>query len=674
MKTWILILGLLAAASRARAQSGCTALGQTPETAFPVCGDQVFKQTSVPICTNHAVTIPSCAGDQAGYADKNPFWYKFTCFKGGTLDFLIKPNNAGDDYDWELYDVTGHDPGEVYTNTKLIVDGNWAGTYGSTGARPDGVTYTQCASDPVANRPSYARNPVLVAGHQYLLLVSHFTDSQSGYSLSFNGGTAVITDTTAPHLKTAVAGCDGTTISVVLNKKMQCASLAPDGSDFLLSPATAQVIGASSTDCGSGFDMDSLTLTLSAPLPAGDYKLVMRNGKDDNTLLDNCDNGIPEGETVAFSVHPPAPTPMDSVASVGCAPTKISVDFGGAMRCASVASDGSDFAITGPAPVTITGAQGGACAGNLSSTIILTLSGPIVRGGVYTLRLGKGSDGNTVISQCNVETPPTEVTFRASDTVSAAIVKQVDYACNLARVQLSNPGGNGIDSWSWSTAAGDTSTAPSFSYQDTSFAAQSVALTVSNGVCSDSARLDFPLDTGYLVKAVFEEPAFVCPNDPVTFLDESRGDLRTWSWSFGNGNTSFLETPPAQQYPIVTRSRDFTVSLFVENTEGCRDTAVQQLHVINNCMILVPTAFTPNGDGMNDYLYPINAYKARDLEFRVYNRYGQLVFETKDWTRKWDGRFHGVPQPMGSYVWELQYTNTDTNEKVFKKGATLLIR
>jgi gliding motility-associated-like protein len=98
------------------------------------------------------------------------------------------------------------------------------------------------------------------------------------------------------------------------------------------------------------------------------------------------------------------------------------------------------------------------------------------------------------------------------------------------------------------------------------------------------------------------------------------------------------------------------------------------LKVINNCFIAVPTAFTPNGDGMNDYLYPLNAYKARDLDFKVFNRYGQLVFETKDWTHKWDGTFHGVPQPMGSYVWELSYIDTDTGKKVFKKGATLLIR
>jgi hypothetical protein len=53
---------------------------------------------------------------------------------------------------------------------------------------------------------------------------------------------------------------------------------------------------------------------------------------------------------------------------------------------------------------------------------------------------------------------------------------------------------------------------------------------------------------------------------------------------------------------------------------------------------------------------------------------GQIVFETKDWTRKWDGRVNGLPQQTGVYAWILTYTDHDTGKKVFMKGTTLLIR
>jgi len=116
------------------------------------------------------------------------------------------------------------------------------------------------------------------------------------------------------------------------------------------------------------------------------------------------------------------------------------------------------------------------------------------------------------------------------------------------------------------------------------------------------------------------------------------------------------------------------VKLIVQNNLGCFDTAAKQLIEVKSCYITVPSGFTPNGDGVNDYLYPLNAYKATNLEFRVYNRYGQLVFETKDWTKKWDGTISGKPQDTGTFVWMLQYTDKDSGKEYFLKGTTVLIR
>jgi len=88
----------------------------------------------------------------------------------------------------------------------------------------------------------------------------------------------------------------------------------------------------------------------------------------------------------------------------------------------------------------------------------------------------------------------------------------------------------------------------------------------------------------------------------------------------------------------------------------------------------VPTAFTPNGDGLNDYLYPLNAFKADNLVFQVFNRQGQMLFETHDWRQKWDGRIQGHEAPAGTYAWFLQYTDRDSGHKFFQKGTSILIR
>ena len=102
--------------------------------------------------------------------------------------------------------------------------------------------------------------PKLIQGHKYLLLVSHYTNTQSGYSLTFGGGTAVITDPKLPDLQSASTGCNKALVKIVLNKGMRCNSLAADGSDFKVASNPVSVIGAIGYGCNSQFDMDSIQL------------------------------------------------------------------------------------------------------------------------------------------------------------------------------------------------------------------------------------------------------------------------------------------------------------------------------------------------------------------------------------------------------------------------------
>jgi len=104
----------------------CTGLGQTPSTAFPVCGTTVFHQASVPICATINIFVPGCSTQPGGasYQNKNPYFYKFTCYASGTLGFLITPLSANEDYDWQLWDITGQNPDAIFTNNSLVVAGN----------------------------------------------------------------------------------------------------------------------------------------------------------------------------------------------------------------------------------------------------------------------------------------------------------------------------------------------------------------------------------------------------------------------------------------------------------------------------------------------------------------------------------------------------------------------
>ncbi|HEY4876962.1 MAG TPA: gliding motility-associated C-terminal domain-containing protein [Puia sp.] len=660
-----------------RTQNACTTIGQTPSTAFPVCGVDTFKQSSVPLCSSHSIDVPGCpdALAQGGYRDLNPFWYEFTCYSSGTLGFQITPNDLGDDYDWQLYDITGHNPNDVFTDSNLIVTGNWSGSSGMTGASNTGVTFIQCASDPTQGyAPTFAKMPNLIKGHTYLLLISHYTNSQSGYQLTFNGGTASITDPTIPVLQNATISCDAKTISLKLSKKVTCLSLTSNGSDFNLSSGLSSIISATGVDCDNGFDFDSLLITLNNPLPIGNYLINAKIGTDGNTLLDDCHNSVPVGDSAKFSIIPLAPTPFNNLLPVGCAPGVLQVVFSKPIQCSSISADGSDFLITGTSPVTILSASGNCNPANdLTNVILIKLSAPIVSNGTYQIKLVNGDDGNTIIDECNQQTPAGEtINFTTKDTVSAQFTDQVFLGCKYDSIQFNNSGANGINQWKWTFDSTSSSLQNPLEI-DSVFGNKTAQLIVSNGVCGDTASATIPLDNAF--KASFLTQDSICPTDKNSFINNSTGNISSWFWDFGDGTNSTDQNPAIHSFPLTPNEEKlYTVFLIAGNALGCFDTATVVVTKLRSCYITVPNAFTPNGDGHNDYLYPLNALKAINLEFRVYNRYGQLVFETRDWLKKWDGTVNGKPQDTGTYVWMLQYTDGETGKKYFLKGTSVLIR
>jgi gliding motility-associated-like protein len=645
----------------------CTTLGQTPGTAFPVCGTDVFQQNTVPICVNQ--NLPNNCANGNVIFDKNPYWYKFTCYVSGTLGFVITPNNIGDDYDWQLLDVTNHNPNDVYSDISLVVTYNWSGNTGLTGAKSgSGTGLFNCIGN---GFPPFNDMADLIKGHNYLLIVSHFDQTQSGYQLSFGGGTASLVDPVPPQFKAASVNCDGTIVTLKLTKRVKCSSLASDGSDFTISPV-ATIASARGSDCSGGFDVDSITLQLATPLPPGNYTVTAKSGTDGNTLLDNCNISQTAGDKINFTVVGLQPTLMDSITPVTCKPTSLHLVFKKGIRCSSIAADGTDFTVTGPSAIAVTGAIGTCDPGGNSSSIDVQLASPIQVGGTYQIHLKTGSDGNTLIDECGQQSPAGSLNFTATDTVSSVFSYQVKMGCHSDTLTFLNAGTNGIISWNWTINGNLLSTQQNPTRLFAASGQYPVQLLVSNGVCADSSTQVIVLDNE--VRAVFETNNIICPEDSAFFKNTSTGKINSWLWNFGNGNTGIQQNPSPQVYPKTGVETSYSVLLTVFGNNGCKDTTSRKIRVLNSCFIAVPSAFSPNDDGLNDFFYPMNAFKADDLDFRVYNRWGQVIFKTSDWTKKWNGKIAGIPQPVGVYVWTFNYTHHDTGKKYALKGTVTLVR
>ena len=118
-----------------------------------------------------------------------------------------------------------------------------------------------------------------------------------------------------------------------------------------------------------------------------------------------------------------------------------------------------------------------------------------------------------------------------------------------------------------------------------------------------------------------------CHSEPVVFKSTSAGKIIRHEWQFGDGSTGSGDTLN-HVYAPPTRTTAYTVRHTVTDSYGCSKWVEKKVNIYVNCQIDVPSAFTPDGDTKNDILYPLNAIKATQLEFKVYNRWGQVIFHT----------------------------------------------
>ncbi|MCE7059545.1 gliding motility-associated C-terminal domain-containing protein [Dyadobacter sp. CY343] len=130
---------------------------------------------------------------------------------------------------------------------------------------------------------------------------------------------------------------------------------------------------------------------------------------------------------------------------------------------------------------------------------------------------------------------------------------------------------------------------------------------------------------------------------------------------------------PASQSPIaiVREDRSYSVELTAPN--GCTGSATVNLSVKKTENISIPGVFTPNGDGKNEVLFPVLFEMATVKYFKIYNRWGEVVFYTDQINNGWDGRYKGANPVNGTYVWEIEGTSLK-GKVITRKGSVLLIK
>lgn len=201
---------------------------QQPEqdciNAIPVCSLVIVQPNSYNgegLNPSEINPLISCLGS----GEENSVWYEVNILTDGLLSFVLDPTFFLDDYDWAVYNLTNDPCSAIAINSRLEVSCNYSATAGPTGPNLPGGGNSQNAGGPNRNSPI----PVL-AGETYVINISNFSGTVSGFRLDFTNSTATIGNSQAPSLHSISRQGNTDTLSLNFNGTVNCNSL--DKSDF----------------------------------------------------------------------------------------------------------------------------------------------------------------------------------------------------------------------------------------------------------------------------------------------------------------------------------------------------------------------------------------------------------------------------------------------------------
>ena len=267
--------------------------------------------------------------------------------------------------------------------------------------------------------------------------------------------------------------------------------------------------------------------------------------------------------------------------------------------------------------------------------------------------------------------------YLVADTIQSPIIPNLDFNINNSCVEnvikftnLSSSNNSLPINWKWSfgdNSAESTLINPEYKYQKSGYYV--VSLNAEYAFCKT-------LNNSVSKKINIQEPTkgenyaivFVEANRSVNLNARSIGIDYKWIPGIGISDSTIAN-------PIFNYSFDQLYKIQIIESSGCVvvDTLLVSIKKNLDEVIFVPTAFSPNGDGQNDKLIPFFINMKKMVSFKVYGRWGQLVFQTQNQGEGWDGYINGVKQPLDTYFWICEIV--DINDRIINKmGQTLLIR
>ncbi len=266
------------------------------------------------------------------------------------------------------------------------------------------------------------------------------------------------------------------------------------------------------------------------------------------------------------------------------------------------------------------------------------------------------------------------LTLRISDNVKSKPTSN-ELGCAPYTPVFKNLSDAGI-LWKWELLDATTNTIIDISSEEIpSFSPLPIGLYKYRLIANDSTTCNKADTSNYFTITVVQKPIALFtwapnppdPNTPVRFTNLS-SFADTYLWEFGDGETS-TAFEPIHEY---NATGTYSAVLSSISRAGCRDTDTLQVSVIVNPLLDVPNAFTPARFGVNSIIN-VRGFGISKMDWRIYNRWGQMIFQSDNKRQGWDGTYKGKLQPIDTYTYSLNVEFSD-GKKLTKTGDITLLR
>lgn len=295
--------------------------------------------------------------------------------------------------------------------------------------------------------------------------------------------------------------------------------------------------------------------------------------------------------------------------------------------------------------------------------------------GIYNVQLIVTSTFGCIdsITKPNVVNPNPIVSYISSDTVGCEPL-----CINFTNTSEINSGLN--TQWIWSFGDGSTGVVGenvSHCYSNDSVTS-AVFYTTTLVVVSDSGCASTLNNINNITVYPKPEASFIITPetlsiiDPVIMITDLSVGATIWEWNFGDSNDT-LNTTDSVIYHEYADTGTYTVSLITTTPYGCRDTAYNKTIIEPEFTFYVPNAFSPNGDGINDIFAGKGLFITK-YEMLIFDRWGNLAFETDDYNKQWDGRANKGEKmaQRDVYVYKIKVTDIHQIEHFYSGTVTLV--